>query len=127
MRSLELQSHFSSAHRYAQPLWDDEKNRAAFGRCFTPYGHGHNYRLEVRFLLPEAVAFSKWRRDKQKLLDRLTGELDHEHLNFSIPAFKDKNPTTENIALYFREKLCAEEVSSIRVFEMPDLWTEILP
>ncbi|MDX9731554.1 MAG: hypothetical protein RBT63_07270 [Bdellovibrionales bacterium] len=38
---------FSTAHLYHQPSWSEEKNRAEFGACFSQYGHGHNYRLEV--------------------------------------------------------------------------------
>lgn len=125
---LILKSPFSSAHFYSQPRWSEEKNKQTFGRCFTPYGHGHNYALEVGFIATEDSYLS----DKdlyQKKLKALTDTLDHEHLNFVLPEFKDKNPTTENIALYFLDKLketiSEKNISYIKLFEMDNLWTEI--
>lgn len=121
---LTLKSHFSSAHLYHQPLWDEQKNKEVFGRCFTEHGHGHNYTLEVSFQIQLQDLDAK-AVEKQKLLDDLTKVLDHEHLNFVVPEFKTKVPTTENIALYFAEKLKDEKIVNLKVFEMPDLWTEI--
>lgn len=125
---LSLKSSFSSAHFYAQPLWDKTQNETTFGRCYTPYGHGHNYTLEVGFLLNNTQGLQK-KLEYQNLLTQLTTRLDHEHLNFVIPEFKDQVPTTENIAIYFLEKLKAsiseKDLSYIRLYEMDNLWTEI--
>ncbi len=125
---LNLRSPFSSAHFYAQPRWDRTRNENTFGRCYTQYGHGHNYVLEVGFHVPSAASLEK-RAFYQNTLTQLTTRLDHEHLNFVIPEFKDKVPTTENIALYFLEKLKTavpeEEISYLRLYEMDTLWTEI--
>lgn len=125
---LTLKSPFSSAHFYYQPQWDDKTNRAEFGRCFTQYGHGHNYTLEVGF----KVAETQWEQEKshlQDILSQLTGKLDHEHLNFVIPEFKNTIPTTENIALYFlnklKEQVKVESLSYLRLYEMDTIWTEI--
>ena len=38
---------FSAAHRYHRPEWSAERNRAVFGPCNNPVGHGHSYRLCV--------------------------------------------------------------------------------
>ncbi len=38
---------FCAAHRYHREDWTPEKNREVFGACNNPYGHGHNYELEV--------------------------------------------------------------------------------
>lgn len=122
---LSLKSSFSSAHFYEQPLWDKTQNENTFGRCYTPYGHGHNYVLEVGFNTHDLESKTRY----QNLLTQLTTRLDHEHLNFVIPEFKDKIPTTENIALYFLEKLkkvvSEKELSYLRLYEMDTLWTEI--
>lgn len=125
---LVLKSPFSAAHFYSQPGWDENKNKQIFGRCYTPYGHGHNYVLEVGF----TTTAQNYLADKnayQIILNELTARLDHEHLNFVIPEFKDKNPTTENIALYFLDKLknkvSESDISFIRLYEMDNLWTEI--
>ena len=124
MNQLTVKSHFSSAHLYHQPLWSDKKNREVFGRCFTEHGHGHNYTLEVTFTASIENILVQVQR-KQNLLDGLTKILDHEHLNFVIPEFKNKVPTTENIALYFSSKLKNEKVIQLRVYEMTDLWAEL--
>ncbi len=127
---MTLKSPFSAAHFYNQPAWSEERNREVFGRCFTPYGHGHNYTLEISF----KVAPQKWREERQELqalMSFLTSVLDHEHLNFVIPEFREKVPTTENIALYFmqkiREHVPADKIVRLRLFEMDNLWTEITP
>ena len=46
---LTLQRSFSSAHFYNQPAWSKEQNEKTFGACYTEYGHGHNYTLQVSF------------------------------------------------------------------------------
>lgn len=127
--NLILKSCFSSAHRYFQPKWSPKQNQEVFGRCFSEYGHGHNYILEVGFKVePENV--SRHKEKMQAFIDDLTRALDHEHLNFAIPEFKTVIPTTENLALYFLEKLKASvpenQLTFIRLYEMDNLWTEIL-
>ncbi|MBV9340329.1 MAG: 6-carboxytetrahydropterin synthase [Acidobacteria bacterium] len=38
---------FSASHRLHSDSFSDEENRAIYGKCNNPYGHGHNYTLEV--------------------------------------------------------------------------------
>lgn len=122
--SLTVTSRFSSAHFYAQPAWDAERNAREFGRCYTPHGHGHNYRVEATYEQPEAPLASL-----AENLNAVTRILDHEHLNFVIPEFKTTIPTTENIALYLWKKLLEKNPISrlvhLRLYEMDDLWVEV--
>ena len=37
----------SASHRLHTEALSDAANRAAFGKCNNPHGHGHNYRIEV--------------------------------------------------------------------------------
>jgi 6-pyruvoyltetrahydropterin/6-carboxytetrahydropterin synthase len=38
----------SASHRlHAKPTLTEEENRAAYGKCNNPHGHGHNYFVEV--------------------------------------------------------------------------------
>ena len=46
--SVYRKEHFNSAHRLTNPLWDDAKNDAVFGKCNNPHYHGHNYELVVK-------------------------------------------------------------------------------
>ncbi|MGZ3772084.1 MAG: 6-carboxytetrahydropterin synthase [Pseudobdellovibrionaceae bacterium] len=125
---LVLRNHFSSAHLYSQNQWTEDKNKIVFGRCYTAYGHGHNYTLEVGFKTTEDN-LSTDQNTYKDILKKLTNVLDHEHLNFVIPEFKEMNPTTENIALYFLDKLkttvSEKNISYIKLFETDNLWTEI--
>lgn len=134
---IELSAAFSSAHLYHQPKWDEKRNAEEFGRCHTPHGHGHNYRVRVEFAAPndlqsleEAEAWPE-RAVLEKALHEETRRLDHEHLNFVIPEFKNTVPTTENIARVLMERLQARKLpwapSRLRLYEMDDLWVEVLP
>jgi 6-pyruvoyltetrahydropterin/6-carboxytetrahydropterin synthase len=38
---------FSASHRLHNDEFSTEKNRAIYGKCNNPYGHGHNYHVEV--------------------------------------------------------------------------------
>jgi 6-pyruvoyltetrahydropterin/6-carboxytetrahydropterin synthase len=126
---LKVESVFSCAHFYSQPLWSEKRNVETFGRCHTPYGHGHNYRLEVEFYVSREGVF-KEKKYYQAIINELTEKIDHEHLNFSVPEFINKNPTTENITIYFFEKLKfiidQKKIATLRVFEMDSLWVELV-
>ena len=38
---------FSASHRLHSEAMSDAENAATYGKCNNPYGHGHNYTLEV--------------------------------------------------------------------------------
>lgn len=132
MKIASIESQFSAAHFYKQKNWSAEKNKETFGRCFTEYGHGHNYRLKLEIEIPEKISNSKissWLSEQKRILNSITNELDHEHLNFVIPAFKKTVPTTENILIYLTEKVKESQLQAhaktLQLFEMEDLWTKI--
>lgn len=119
--SLVLQAEFSSAHFYHQPQWSDEKNLEVFGRCFTKYGHGHNYKLIAEFANVKDSDILML----QKKLNNVVSVLDHEHLNFVIPEFKNKIPTTEVILEHLNEKIRKNipdfSLVSLELFETEDI------
>lgn len=125
---LTLKQSFSSAHFYNQPQWSSEENLKHFGKCFSEFGHGHNYVLQVGFHV-QASQLTEKKVQYQLLLEQLCYTIDHQHLNFKVPEFKTQIPTTENIALYFKQKLKEQllenQLSFIRLYETDDLWTEI--
>lgn len=124
-----LEFQFSSAHLYHQALWTVAKNHATFGRCFTKHGHGHNYRAEVAFEIENTPHNELEIQNLQKQVGVVIQQLDHEHLNFVIPEFKTKIPTTENIALYIAEKINSLSLKwplkKVKLNEMDDLWVEL--
>jgi len=94
--------HFNAAHRLFNPLWDDAKNDAVFGKCNNPHYHGHNYELVVK-LVGEPDPSTGYVIDlkllsdiiKENILDRF----DHKNLNLDCADFINLNPTAENIAI----------------------------
>ena len=116
---------FSSAHFYHQAAWSEGKNREIFGACFDPYGHGHNYLLQVGIQTygqtpVHALTISE-------ALAPILKILDHHHLNHQIPFFTDHVPTTENIVLFIAEKIktSIQGLKVIRLYESDHLWSEL--
>ena len=82
--------------------------------------HGHNWKVEVAVRgenLNEIGILIDFKVLK-KALREILEELDHQHLN-SLPAFQEKNPSSENIAQYIyqrlKEKLAGQPVKIVRV------------
>ncbi len=122
---------FSSAHRYYQKNFSEEKNKKVFGRCYTEFGHGHNYVLELTMAgeVDTDTGMVINLSDVDHVLKSITDPLDHHHLNFDVPHFKDLVPTTENIAKYLFEearKLLPREITLVRarLHESDSLWAD---
>jgi len=41
--------HFAASHRLHSAQLSEAENCRIYGKCNNPYGHGHNYTVEVRF------------------------------------------------------------------------------
>jgi 6-pyruvoyltetrahydropterin/6-carboxytetrahydropterin synthase len=99
---------FCASHRLHAPGFTDEENRALYGKCNNPHGHGHDYVLEVS--VRGEVDPKSGRVADVAALDALVREqvlepLDHRDLNSEVPAFASRVPTTENLALEIRSRL----------------------
>jgi 6-pyruvoyltetrahydropterin/6-carboxytetrahydropterin synthase len=114
---------FAAAHRYHRPEWSEEENRAAFGACSNPHGHGHNYTLEVTVEGPvdPRTGFSVDLGALDALLRReVIDPLDHRHLNHAIDAFADGGlvPTTENILVLLWPRLAGSLPGEARLIRL---------
>ena len=94
--------HFNAAHRLTNPLWDQAKNDAIFGKCNNPNFHGHNYELVVKLVgIPDKE--TGYVMDLKLLSDIINESVlerfDHKNLNLDCAEFKTLNPTAENIAI----------------------------
>ena len=123
---------FAAAHRYIKPEWDEGKNRAVFGPCYNPPAHGHNYMLEVTVsgeVDPKTGMVINLFDLKQVLL-AVIEEFDHMNFNLDLPYFRDRIPTSENIARVLWTKLVAQSdigtLDTIRLYEDEDLYAEIM-
>lgn len=99
---------FSASHRLHCLEFSDAENREVYGKCNHPYGHGHDYVLEVSARGPadpgtgQAVDVRKLDRlVRRAVLD----DFDHRNLNVEIPVFSKIVPTTENVALEISRRL----------------------
>jgi 6-pyruvoyltetrahydropterin/6-carboxytetrahydropterin synthase len=106
---------FSAAHRLHNNSLSAEENARIYGKCNNPYGHGHNYVLEITVTGPVDAAtgmvFDVAVLDsavKGEVLDRL----DHTHLNMDVERFQNLAPTTENLCVeiyrMLRQRLASE-------------------
>ncbi|HWZ31602.1 MAG TPA: 6-carboxytetrahydropterin synthase [Bryobacteraceae bacterium] len=98
---------FSASHRLDVPALSHEENRRLFGKCNNPYGHGHDYVLDVTV---EGAPDASGQIVARHALDALVGErilqrLDHKNLNTDVAELADAVPTTENLASAIREML----------------------
>ncbi len=91
---------FAASHVLHSPSLSPEQNRALFGKCNNPSGHGHNYRIEPAVAVPAgSSAFGL--PDLERITDEvIIRRLDHTHLNRDVPEFAGDalNPSVENIS-----------------------------
>ncbi len=126
---LTEQFEFSAAHRLHCNDLSDEENRAIFGKCNNPAGHGHNYVIEVT--VSKAVDSDRGQviaiHEFESIVKRLViDRLDHKHLNLDIDYFRDINPSVENIAIAIYNWLDGQfgsaKLEQVKVFETPKTW-----
>ncbi|MGH9326679.1 MAG: 6-carboxytetrahydropterin synthase [Terriglobia bacterium] len=93
---------FAASHRLHNPALTREENARIYGKCNNPYGHGHNYVLEVTLAGPvdsgTGMVFDLAALDtvvEREILDRL----DQSCLNLDVELFKNVVPTTENVCM----------------------------
>ncbi len=89
----------SASHRLHAAALSAEENRAVYGKCNNPHGHGHNYVVEV--LVGGEVDSETGMVINLAALDkvvrtRVVERFDHGNLNLD-PLFVNRVPTTENL------------------------------
>jgi 6-pyruvoyltetrahydropterin/6-carboxytetrahydropterin synthase len=115
---------FAASHRLDSPALSAEENRKLYGKCNNPYGHGHDYSLEISV---EGPLNADGMVVDRQALDRLVEErilrlLDHKNLNQDVPEFEGVVPTTENLASAIERRLrqhwnLAPSLARIRIAE----------
>ena len=102
--------YFSAAHRTHAPRLSDAENRALYGICDNPAGHGHNYRVTV------------WHPALTDLPPAVWAEFDHRNLSVDLPDLRGRNVVTEALA-----ELIARRVpgaARVRVWETDTFYAE---
>jgi len=108
MTTMTRRYRFSASHRLHSPEFSEAQNEGLYGKCNNPFGHGHDYVLEVTaagevddrtgLLCPVKTLDSLV---KEQILDVFS----HRNLNLDLPQFSRLVPTTENMALVVTELL----------------------
>jgi 6-pyruvoyltetrahydropterin/6-carboxytetrahydropterin synthase len=128
---LTRKAEFSASHLYHNPELSPEENKRIFGKCNNPHGHGHNYTLEVtvKGQVDQRSGFVVDLKELKEIMNREVIEaVDHRFLNKEVAEFKDRIPTTENLAItiwgWLKPKLSVAALHRIRVYETPDLFVD---
>lgn len=106
---------FSASHRLHTPLLDEARNFEVYGKCNNPYGHGHNYLLEVSIAGAPGEMTGRLLplKDLDRFVERVILEaVDHKDLNTQVQEFAARAPilvpTTENLAAVVAARLARE-------------------
>jgi len=128
---LTRKAEFSASHLYHNPELSPDENKRIFGKCNNPHGHGHNYTLEVtvKGQVDQRSGFVVDLKELKEIMNREVIEaVDHRFLNKEVAEFKDRTPTTENLAItiwgWLKPKLNVAALHRIRVYETPDLFVD---
>jgi 6-pyruvoyltetrahydropterin/6-carboxytetrahydropterin synthase len=108
MTTLTRRYSFSASHRLHSPFLSPDQNARIYGKCNHPFGHGHNYLLEVT--VAGSVDASTGLLVPAAHLDRLVEEkvlsvFAFCDMNAQIPQFVTLPPTTENVACVIAQTL----------------------
>jgi len=99
---------FAASHRLHAAGLSNEENREIYGKCNNPFGHGHNYQVEISAWGPadertgQAVDLAA--------LDGLVARevlqpFDHRNLSKDVREFQAVVPTSENLAVEICRRL----------------------
>jgi 6-pyruvoyltetrahydropterin/6-carboxytetrahydropterin synthase len=99
---------FSASHRLHSPLLGDDENRRVYGKCNHPFGHGHDYILDVTLSGP--LDPSTGRLVPLTFVDTVVREsvlrdVAWRNLNVEVEEFLALVPTTENLASVIATRL----------------------
>jgi 6-pyruvoyltetrahydropterin/6-carboxytetrahydropterin synthase len=98
--SLTRRYRFAASHRLHRPNFSESENTRIYGKCSNPYGHGHNYSLEVTVTgaVDPATGMVANLGELDPFVEREVVEaFDHKYLNEEVAEFAEQVPTAENI------------------------------
>jgi 6-pyruvoyltetrahydropterin/6-carboxytetrahydropterin synthase len=99
---------FSAAHRLHNDSLSAEENRALYGKCDNPFGHGHNYVLDVTVAgeIDPATGMVYDLTLLDSMVEReILERFDLTNLNMDVEDFRSRIPTTENVCIAIYERL----------------------
>ena len=121
--SLTRRYRFAASHRLHRPNFSESENQRVYGKCSSPYGHGHNYSLEVTVtgaVDPETGMVANLGELDPFVEREVVEAFDHKYLNEEVPEFSKEVPTAENVCreIYRRlKKFPAAHLERVRLEE----------
>jgi len=113
------------------PELSDSENVDIYDKCNNPYGHGHNYTLEVVVagsINPKTGYVIDLKKLKSIIKEKIISKVDHRHFNYEVDFMKDIIPTTENIAVAIWKELVNEinegKLFSVKLYETENNYIE---
>jgi len=114
---------FSASHRLHNDAMGEQENQATYGKCNNPYGHGHNYGLEVTVsgAVNQRTGMVCNLADLDSFVEReILERFGHSNLNM-LEDFRGEVPTTENLCAHIFQRLRmgfhAAQVEKVRLQE----------
>ena len=114
---------FAASHRLHSDKLSEAENRRIFGKCANPYGHGHNYVVEVTLsgpIDPATGMIANLGELDAFVQQRVLEPFDHRNLNEEVEVFRKQVPTTENLCIEIFRRLRdfpAAKLEKIRIEE----------
>jgi 6-pyruvoyltetrahydropterin/6-carboxytetrahydropterin synthase len=101
---------FAASHRLHSPAFSEDQNRELYGKCSNPYGHGHDYVLDVTARGPinplSGLVLHVPTLD-QLVTEEVLKDFDHRYMNEDLEEFQALVPTSENIIRVIEDRLTA--------------------
>lgn len=99
---------FSASHRLHSAHLSEAENARLYGKCNNPFGHGHDYVLDVAVSgtldVDSGLIVSITNLDGL-VGSRVLNAFSHRNLNEDVREFASIVPTTENVAKVIAERL----------------------
>ena len=114
---------FAASHRLHSSALSEMENERIYGKCNSPYGHGHNYAVEVTITGPvnPGTGMIANLGDLDPFVQREVIEaFDYKYLNEDVPEFRTVVPTTENVCREIYRRLAgfgAAKLERVRIEE----------
>jgi 6-pyruvoyltetrahydropterin/6-carboxytetrahydropterin synthase len=121
MISLTRRYHFSASHRLSTPHLSDAENARLYGKCNNPFGHGHDYVLEITVsgeLNPASGLLVPLARLDRFVREKILHLFAYRNINVDVPQFANLVPTTENMVQVIGDLVCdnwAESFGDLRI------------
>jgi 6-pyruvoyltetrahydropterin/6-carboxytetrahydropterin synthase len=115
--------HFAASHRLHTDKLSEAENSRLFGKCNNPYGHGHNYTVEVRFSGPvnSSTGMIANLADLDTFVnERVIEPFDHRSLQEEVPAFREAVPTTENLCIEIFQRLKSFSIAKLEAVRVEE-------